>query len=115
MPRRTSRVQLEERVLEYDREAHRITVKRISEITLSPDQYWIVRLGDDSERWDIYADEAGDRMWAQTPEEESPSTGHFVSRLDLRNIGTRGRFYRRCGKLQLVYVLKPLGYLFLSD
>ncbi|KAI2470337.1 hypothetical protein F4781DRAFT_430563 [Annulohypoxylon bovei var. microspora] len=105
MPGRFSLSQLEDRVLVYDPEAVRIHIKKISDVTVDSHEYWIVPLGDDSEEWNIYADENWEIMWAQDPD-EWPRDGHFVARINLQALGMTGRYFRRHGKLRSVYVLK---------
>ncbi|KAI1404552.1 hypothetical protein F4819DRAFT_483507 [Hypoxylon fuscum] len=95
---------LENRTLVYDPRLAQVTIKKTN-----GSKYWQLDLKDptkeDLDCWDLFIDSNGEKTWAQKPG-QIPN-GYFIARLNLRTLGITGKLFRRYGKLQTIYILKP--------
>ncbi|KAI1477213.1 hypothetical protein F4774DRAFT_205619 [Daldinia eschscholtzii] len=110
MANRILRPCLQSRALVYDLEVAQVTIQKTSKLKDDPHKYWQLPLnesaGEDLDCWDVFMDRNGETTWVQKPG-TIPKDGYFIARLNLRTLGVKGRFFRRHGKLQTIYILKP--------
>ncbi|KAI2641881.1 hypothetical protein GGS26DRAFT_586274 [Hypomontagnella submonticulosa] len=103
---------LENRTLVYDPRIAQVSIKKTKKVKNDRYNYWELSLIEPTKGgldcWDLFMDKDGEKTWAQRPE-DIPNDGYFIARLNLRTLGILGRFYRKYGKLQTVYILKPEG------
>ncbi|KAI2470334.1 hypothetical protein F4781DRAFT_391303 [Annulohypoxylon bovei var. microspora] len=106
----TSWPHLENRALVYNPRVARVTIKKDSTVKKQANKYWELSLLEPTKEnldcWDIFIDSSEDTTWAQKAE-EIPKDGYFIARLNLQTLGIKGRLFRKYGKLQTVYILKP--------
>ncbi|KAI1214873.1 uncharacterized protein F4807DRAFT_404863 [Annulohypoxylon truncatum] len=106
----TSWPRLANRALVYNPRIARVTIKKDSTVKNGVHKYWELSLNEPTKEsldcWDLFMDSNGKETWAEKAE-EIPQDGYFIARLDLRTLGIKGRLFRKYGKLQTVYILKP--------
>ncbi|KAI0379888.1 hypothetical protein F5Y04DRAFT_282362 [Hypomontagnella monticulosa] len=103
---------LDNRTLVYDPRIARVSIEKTNKVKNGPYKYWELSINEpkkaDLDCWDLFIDNDGEKTWAQRPE-DTPNDGYFIARLNLRTLGMLGRLYRKRGKLQTIYILKPEG------
>ncbi|KAI0884480.1 uncharacterized protein GGS22DRAFT_165701 [Annulohypoxylon maeteangense] len=85
-----------------------------SSLSRYSNEYWTLLLQEPQKGccgcWDLFIDMNGEEVWTQTLGEtlgEVPREGYFIARLNLEALGVKGKLFRKYGKLQSIYILKP--------